>query len=140
LKKVYHTEPRREVIRFLRDHKGVPMTAEEIFAGLPEDTAGKSTVYRLLKQLEAEGYLIRSVREETRQAQYLLRERSDCDRHMHLQCLECGRLIHIEGEAAEHVRGEIMDHYGIQLDQSKSLLYGRCSDCRDGNMHGGKQK
>ena len=56
-KKTYQTEQKKQLLDFLREHKEEHYTIDQIILNLQgEHTPGKSTVYRLIKQLVEEGW------------------------------------------------------------------------------------
>ena len=52
-----------------------------------------------------------------------------CEEHLHLKCVNCGKIIHLEcafmDEICEHI---LLDH-GFELQCKNSILYGTCKEC-----------
>lgn len=128
MKKSYHTQAREEIARLFAQNAGKSLTAEEVCALLPEGAAGHSTVYRLLSEMCAQGSLIKTLREDTGKAEYLFCDRRE-EEHMHLRCAQCGRVVHVQHEAARILQGELLSRYGMRLDSARTVLVGECVDC-----------
>ena len=59
-----------------------------------------------------------------------LRQDGGCKRHFHLKCTKCEKLFHVTCEHLDGIEEHILEHHGFQIDQSKTVLYGLCEDCR----------
>jgi len=130
MKASYQTRQRACMLSFLEKHRGEMLTIEEIVAGLGEDAMGKSTAYRTVARLCEEGKLHRSVREGTRLAVYQLEGAGCCAEHLHLKCVNCGLLIHLDESAQRAITGAT----GFVIDDERSMLYGLCAHCAE--VHG----
>lgn len=133
-KNTYHTAGRESILHYLADHPQLRLTVEELTAALEHEgvTVGKSTVYRLVGKLYAEGKLTR-LRESARGCfVYTYAEDTHgCDgRHFHLKCLDCGRLFHLECRHSEALCEHIEDTHHFHIDSGRTLLYGQCESCR----------
>lgn len=125
MKATYQTQQRRTLLDFFESGEGREFTIEEIIEGLGEDAPGKSTVYRLVKKLEEEGTLRRITREGTSRAVYQLSGADCCAEHLHIKCIDCGLLVHLDSKAQD----ELARTTGFVIDDSRSMLYGRCVRC-----------
>ena len=54
----------------------------------------------------------------------------ECRHHYHLMCSECGRLIHFESEHMRQLADEMMAKEDFAVDESKTVFYGCCGECR----------
>jgi len=123
-KKIYHTEQRKQLLAFLQEHKTEQYSIDEMIALMdPENMPGKSTVYRLMKQLVEEGIVKRSNKENTRQFVYQLLEGKQCSHHFHLQCENCGKLFHLKEEETEQVKGMLQLQDKFHVDVSNACLW-----------------
>ena len=125
MKATYQTHQRRALLDFFESGEGREYTIEEILSGLGESAPGKSTVYRLVKKLEEEGTLRRITREGTSKAVYQLSGADCCAEHLHIKCVDCGLLVHLDHEAQD----ELARTTGFVIDDSRSMLYGHCARC-----------
>ena len=121
----YNTKQRSAVLGFYEKHSGEQYTIDELITGLGDSAPGKSTVYRLVGRLEEEGALRRFTREGTSKAVYQLAGAKCCSEHLHIKCLDCGLLIHLDHDAQD----ELTKSTGFVIDDGLSMLYGVCADC-----------
>ncbi|MGE4485568.1 MAG: Fur family transcriptional regulator [Oscillospiraceae bacterium] len=132
MKQVYLTEQRRRLLDFLHENPERQYKIVEIFEALSQrrDPPAKSTVYRLIKKLVEEGLVRRFVNGTSRQFLYQLVDGERCSYHLHLKCLGCGKLIHMDDEMSDLFQGKIRAINNFELDEKKTLLFGRCESCR----------
>lgn len=125
MKAVYNTKQRSAVLRIFEENAEKQFTIDELIALLGDEAPGKSTVYRLVGKLEEEGTLRRFTREGTSKAVYQLSGAHCCSEHLHIKCVDCGLLIHLDHET----QNELTKNTGFTIDDSLSMLYGVCADC-----------
>lgn len=125
MKATYQTHQRLALLDFFDSGAGREFTIEEIIDGLGKDAPGKSTVYRLVKKLEEEGILRRITREGSNKAAYQLSGTDCCAEHLHIKCVDCGLLVHLDHAAQD----ELARTTGFVIDDSRSMLYGKCARC-----------
>lgn len=131
--KSYKTRQREQILNCLTENKAKHMTADEIVIWLKErkTDVGKATVYRTLDKLIEDGRARKYICEEGKSACYqYVDEQGECCRHFHLKCVECGRLIHLKCEYLSDLEQHIMKHHNFIVDNTKTVLYGICEDCR----------
>ena len=90
-----------------------------------ETAPAKSTAYRLIKKLCDDGQVHRFTREGTASSVYQLAGQCCCSEHLHIKCVDCGLLIHLDNAACD----ALAKTTGFVIDDEKSMLYGRCADC-----------
>ena len=93
---------------------------------------GAATVYRNLELLTGEG-VIRKYETGTGGAacyQLVAGIEEDCAHHYHLKCISCGKLIHLDCETLDELRAHIMEHHDFDIDVTRLVLYGYCTECR----------
>ena len=58
-----------------------------------------------------------------------------CERHLHLKCVRCGRIIHLDCTFMDEISNHILNDHGFVLQCRNSILYGTCRACagKDGN-------
>ncbi len=129
----YSTRARRQIIEFLNTDPDRGYTAEELASALQrrygEQAPGKSSVYRLLSQLAEEELLHRYEEEGSKRSCYRIAG-SHCHEHLHLKCLDCGKLMHMEEEQSAALLSEILKQSGFEVDEYRSVLFGRCG-CKE---------
>lgn len=132
MKSTYQTQQRKIILSFLASAHDRQFTIDEMIEGLNREghNVAQSSVYRLMKKLVEEGVVRRHSKEDSRQYVYQIIESEECHSHLHLQCTECGKLVHLSHEATKEARQWMQGATGFELDQEKTYLYGRCTDCK----------
>ena len=125
----YKTKQKELLLSYLRDTRDRPQSVEMIVEGLRARgfTPGQSTVYRLVKNLCAEG-LLRCYTQDKRFT-YQLVDGDDCHHHLHLRCTECGRILHMDHAQSERLIENIYGENGFAVSEEETTLLGRCGDC-----------
>ena len=132
MKGTYQTQQRKILLGFLSSAHDRQFTIEEIIEELKAQghNVAQSSVYRLMKKLVDEGLVRRHSKEDSRQYVYQIMKSEECHSHLHLQCTECGKLVHLSHEATKEARQWMQGATGFELDQEKTYLYGKCTDCK----------
>ena len=129
----YQTKSRRMILELMDRNPDQAYTAdalaEALIAQFGADAPGKSTVYRLVSKMAEEQLLHKSEDTNTRSALYR-KAGEHCHEHLHLKCLDCGRLMHMEEQQSAALLKEIFKQNGFTVDEYHSVLFGRCG-CRD---------
>lgn len=128
--KTYDTEARRALCEFMKNNAERQFTAEELCAAVSH-SAGKSTVYRLIARLCDEGEIRRIPRGGERGAYYQAMTGEPCLRHLHLKCLSCGLLIHLDENESRRIASVALGR-NFTVDGKKTMLFGYCGLCADG--------
>ena len=104
------------------------------FDGVSEGIeVNSSTIYRFLNKLSTSGEVMKYVarKGEMSSFQYIGGGvEHNCKEHLHLHCVKCGRIIHLDCGFMNEIKGHIMEHHGFELQCESSVLYGVCSECR----------
>ncbi len=129
----YQTKQRKLLLEFMQEDPQKSYTAEELAEALQhkygEQAPGKSTIYRLLPRLTEEGIIRRFEQEGTHCNRYQFTDHA-CHHHLHLQCSDCGKLIHMNDQASAHLLEQISEGFDFWVDGQKAVLFGRCRGCR----------
>jgi Fur family ferric uptake transcriptional regulator len=123
----YNTEKRSELLGFFEGHPDTAFSLEDICSRLTEDGRGKSTLYRQTASLVKEGYVSR-ISVGSRKFVYQYMDKRHCAEHLHLKCLDCGRLLHLDEATTRALERSLVASSGFILDGG-SVLYGKCNDC-----------
>ena len=132
--KPYKTRQRELVLGCMSGSGGKHLTADEIVARLQKKgtPVGKSTVYRYLNMLAESGAVRKYPAEEGQSACYQYQsDHAGCKGHYHLKCNDCGTLLHVECEQLDKTAGAILESFQFALDNVKTVLYGKCIQCRN---------
>ncbi len=133
MKNTYKTKAREGLIAYLKGHNEQRFTAREIYEAVCSDQASmnRTTVYRNLDRLCESGELLK-FKEPNQDSWYYQysSKHDDCDKHMHAQCSNCGKIFHLENPFVKNFGDKLLDEYGLDIDTSKTIIFGRCSKCR----------
>ncbi len=129
----YKTKQSEELIEFLKQNKNRHMTAEEVYGELHSNgsTVGRTTVYRHLEKLYAEGAIRKFLTGDNSGACFQYVDNPEaCHNHYHLRCNSCGRLIHTDCDFLNELAEHIKDEHSFYLDTEKTVIYGVCDHCK----------
>lgn len=120
----YNTHQKTAIISFFTEHQTKSYSAEEVSSYLP--AIPRSTLYRLLSQLSAEGI----IRQETGVDRTSLYRHlgSGCPEHMHIRCCRCGRTEHLDAKTTRLIEKLVASSSGFEALDS-TIFEGLCSDC-----------
>ena len=121
----YQTQQQAALLAFLERNAEHQFTIDEIIATMGEAAPAKNTAYRLIKKLCDDGQVRRFTREGTASSVYQLAGSSCCSEHLHIKCVDCGLLIHLDSAACD----TLAKATGFVIDDEKSMLYGHCANC-----------
>ena len=130
----YMTENRKKIYEYLQDHSSIMVTAKDIYSYLNENGVkiNLSTIYRNLDRLEKEGTLIKYMSKDGDTAMYQFVNKNDnCDNHLHLQCIKCGKVIHLDCHFMDEITEHISNHHGFDITCKNSIIYGVCKECKE---------
>lgn len=131
----YVTEQKRILKKILEDNSDSAYTVEELMDKLrsvcPDKAPGKSTVYRLITHLVDEGSVKRFVRGNSRKFAYQIVIGEHCDCHLHLKCMDCGRLIHLDEAVSDELLEKVRSNSHFSVNEEATVLFGRCEGCND---------
>ena len=111
----------------MKQNANTYVSSEDIIKHLKEKNinVGLTTIYRFLNSLEKQGKVRIELREHTKYYQLILDE---CCDHYHLKCSKCGAMFHLECEEMQEFNEHLLKNHNFCMD-SKSVIYGTCSDC-----------
>ncbi len=123
----YNTGRREEIIAYFKNRRDEALSLDEVCCALTGDGEGKSSIYRIVAKLVSLGVLKKLSSPDSRHCKYqYLGEH--CSAHLHLKCLGCGRLIHLDSDRSRELSQTVMTLGNFSLD-STSLLFGKCESC-----------
>lgn len=129
----YRTRQKEQVLRYMSDHAGKHVTAQDISRHLSASgtPVGTATIYRCLDHLVTEGVVRKYTIDSRTGACYeYLPGAEECGRHFHLKCMQCDKLYHVTCEHLLGLDAHVLEHHGFSIDHSKTVLYGICEACR----------
>lgn len=129
----YKTLGRKKIMEFLSLNSDKGVTVQSINEHLMAQGLGVNitTIYRYLDKLTKEGQVMKHPSENGNQAVYqLVNVESHCEEHLHLQCLNCGVIKHLDCDGMEEFARHIKDSHGFNINCKNSIIYGLCEDCQ----------
>ena len=130
----YATASRKKILEYLKENHNRTLTASDIDSYLKEcgNEVNITTIYRYLDKLEKEGTVMKYVAEKGSQATYQYVEVGhDCDGHLHLQCVKCGQVIHLECHFMHEILEHVEKEHGFVMQCKNSIIYGMCNTCKN---------
>lgn len=129
----YQTKSRQMILDYLIRNKDRAVHVSDIIQHMDQEecSVNKTTVYRYLDKLVAEKTLMKYVADKggksrisvCRTAIQMIRK------HLHLQCSECGKVIHLDCDFMKEISEHILSDHGFSLCCKDSILYGVCDEC-----------
>lgn len=130
---MYNTKQKQTLIDFLKKNKNKHFSIKEISQYVTENRIGKSTIYRLIDKMTAEGSIRRFRGNDGKSVLYqYIGDSDECNGHFHLKCTSCGLLIHLDCKHITYLNEHINEHHQFTIDIGKTILYGLCSKCKKG--------
>lgn len=130
----YNTRQKNLIYNLLLKESETPLSCDSIVAMLSKEGSpvGKATVYRFLESLAAKGEVRKYIDAQSKTATFQLVDKSlNCSEHMHLRCMNCGKVVHLGCEFMSEVGEHILSHHGFAVDNSKTVILGRCENCKE---------
>lgn len=130
----YNTRQKKIIEIFLKENSGEQYTCDEISEKLKNEgtPVGKTTVYRYIEKLTAEGKVRKITGGLSKSAHYqYIDEKMNCNSHMHLKCLKCGKFIHLSCDFLDGITEHVYKQHCFRIDNSKTVIYGLCDKCSE---------
>ncbi len=136
----YNTEQKRVLLEFLERHSENSYAIDEIVEGVKgyagESALGRSTVYRLMTRLVEEKRVQRFANEGSRRFLYRIIADDHCRNHLHLKCLKCGKILHLDRETSDALLERVREVKDFSVSEEDTLLFGNCAACKLGEKNG----
>ncbi|MBR7133576.1 MAG: transcriptional repressor [Clostridia bacterium] len=131
-KQSYNTKSRQYILNYLKANINTTVSVGDIleYLRLNGISVNFTTVYRYLNKLTLEKKVIKFTGENGQKSLYqLVREQSSCEEHIHIQCVSCGKLIHLNCGFMDELRSHLKHSHDFDLKCHGSVLYGLCREC-----------
>lgn len=130
-KREYKTKSRKLIQEYLKGEKDHAVSISDIeqFLEEQEEHINPSTIYRYLDKLVAEHKVLKYQKEDGKKAVFQYVEEDSCHEHLHLQCVKCGKMIHLNCGFMEEISDHMAEHHHFRLQCQNSILYGVCEVC-----------
>jgi Fur family ferric uptake transcriptional regulator len=91
----------------------------------------KTTIYRYLDKLVKNQQIKKYLDEDGKQSGYVLVLSEHCmSSHLHMKCVQCNKLIHLNCDFNKEILDYINNEYGFEVDCKQTVIYGLCEDCK----------
>ena len=90
---------------------------------------GKSTLYRLIPKLVDENMIKQFNGGKGRKNVYQITGDETCGHHLHLKCINCGCIIHMDSFFSAELSSKIAEHDNFRVSAGKTTIFGTCKDC-----------
>ena len=128
----YQTKVKSAIIQYLEANRNRTVCASDIlnFLHEQEQNTNPTTVYRCLAKLCDEQIVIKYADQQGDKATYqYVGQAHGCENHLHIKCVKCGALAHLDCAFMDEFEEHIKEHHGFSLQCDGSLLYGVCKNC-----------
>lgn len=128
----YNTKQKKLILDLMIKEKNRQLSCDEItYILLNQNTpVGKTTVYRQLEKLVADGVIKKTNVHNSKSFLYQYIDRElNCDAHLHLRCTNCGKYIHLGCDFMNKVNEHISEHHDFIVDNSNTEILGVCGGC-----------
>lgn len=129
----YNTKQKKLVFDLVKSNGQKQLSCDEITYLLVQQgtPVGKTTVYRQLEKLSADGKLKKINAQNSKSVLYqFVDENMHCDEHMHLRCIRCGKYEHLCCDFMKTVSEHISQHHNFAVSNYHTEILGICADCR----------
>ncbi len=130
----YMTEQRKVLLSFLKENTDRQFSIEEICVGVNKKGGrdiSLSAVYRNIAKLVEGGHARRFMRDGSRTVVYQYVNCHDCEKHLHMKCVKCSKILHMDDEATETMLVAALKKSNFKIDERKTMLYGVCDSCSE---------
>lgn len=130
---MYETKQKTFILNILKDHKENHLTIEEIHDLLKEKeySVSVATIYRYLEKL-VESNIVRkyNTSNATKATFQYIDDECKKDNHIHLICLKCNKLIHLDCNEMSSFINHLEEHHKFKIIPNKIVYYGYCAECK----------
>lgn len=133
----YKTKLKQNILNYLIQNKHVSVSARDIYEHLLSggEQVNLSTVYRNLDRLVIDKKVLKYISEDGKTASYIWADdHKECCEHLHLQCINCGKIIHLDCDCSADFIKQIVIKHDFELTSDNAVLYGECGNCRKKSM------
>ena len=130
----YITEQKTMLLSFLKLNHDDAFTVDQLTGALNasygDRSPGKSTVYRLITKLTEDGIVKKAAKTNSRCFVYQIVGESECHNHLHLKCLDCGKLIHLDEEISDELLDKVKKLNDFSVNEDETVILGKCAECK----------
>lgn len=130
--KSYQTKQKRLIQNLFKTHPDKSYSAEEILALFVHNNTpiSKSTLYRALDKMITSGDIIK-YNFDSGASKY---QNKNDNNMIYFKCENCGELFEVNSIMFKQNQAKLSKQYGLEIDFNKTILYGKCHDCKEEDM------
>ena len=131
----YDTKHGKAILALLAVEKDTFVTAAQIIEHLKKEhgAISRPTVYRQLDKMVKEGKVRKYMFGGTAVANFRYVDPDESGRDLyHLKCEVCDGVFNLKCDEVDHVSQHILEAHTFQVDDSKTVFYGKCKTCLRG--------
>lgn len=128
----YNTKARQDILDYFKSCKEHTLSAADILKHLQDlgNPVNPTTVYRYLDKLCSDHTIIKYTAVKGEKAVYQLSSQEQhCSEHLHLKCVKCGKVIHLNCGFMDEVKAHLQGYHNFQLQCEGYMLFGLCNTC-----------
>ena len=133
----YNTAARSRILAILKENHDRTVNANDILKVLKDsgNDVNITTIYRYLDKLTESGEVMKYIAENGTRAVYqYVGESQHCEEHLHLQCIRCGAILHLNCDFMDEISEHVLEEHGFRIQCRNSIIYGLCHNCLE-NAH-----
>lgn len=125
------TAQRKVVVNTMIEHQEEHLTVEELYQYIKEEhpEIGLATVYRNI-QLLNEMKIVDKLSLNDGYARYELATDTNCHKHHHLICTQCGKVIEVKEDLMGSIEKVFLESYGFVVEDHQAKFFGICNECQ----------
>ena len=134
----YNTAGRGKILEYLKENSSRTVNVNDILKAMSEqgNEVNITTIYRYLEKLTESGQVMKYVAENGTRAVYQYVDQTHhCEEHLHLQCTECGAIIHLDCRFMDEISDHVLAEHGFRIQCRNSIIYGLCERCASKSRH-----
>lgn len=128
----YNTRHSKEILAYLAEKKEMMITAAQIVEHLQEEqiSISRPTVYRQLEKLVSEGKIRKLSFSGISGSCFQYIDPVEHEQnHYHLKCEICNEIFDLKCNEVDHVSRHIFENHAFQVNNGKTVFYGKCKMC-----------
>ena len=125
-KENYHTKQKDMILDVIKKENGRFMV-NDIYKKI--SGVGLTTVYRYINALVDMGKLKKEI-DNNNQVYYYYLSDCECEYHLYLKCLECGKIIHIDCDFVYELYDHIVKKHKFMPNTKNLVIDGICKQCK----------
>lgn len=137
----YHTKQGEAILAYLASRNKDYVTAAQVVEHFQSGNGliGRTTVYRRLERLVQEGKVRKYIFDGALGAcfRYVEQPESESDFY-HLKCDVCGGIFSLQCDEVGQVSRHIMEVHAFEVNDRKTVFYGKCQMCLQGSSENGQ--